>query len=161
MRCALVTLLALLLAACGFQLRESAELPFQTIYVPGATGGIALNIKREIEAASNARVVDTPQQAQAQLQFTAENQTSQILALDVNGRVRELRLLYTVSFRVVDTKGGDYVPPTTLQIARNVSYNDADILAKQAEQSLLYRDMQSDMVQRVMRRLAAAKAPSS
>ncbi|MDA8107174.1 MAG: LPS assembly lipoprotein LptE [Betaproteobacteria bacterium] len=156
-----VLALALLLAACGFQLRGPAELPFQTIYVPGATGGIALNIKREIEAASNAKVVDTPQQAQALLQFTGENQSSQILALDINGRVRELRLLYTVSFRVADTKGGDYVPLTTLQISRDMTYNDADILAKQGEQSLLYREMQSDMVQRVMLRLAAAKAPKS
>ncbi|HVC12808.1 MAG TPA: LPS assembly lipoprotein LptE [Burkholderiales bacterium] len=161
MRAALASVLALLLAACGFQLRGTADLPFQTIYVPGATGGIALEVKREIEAGSHTRVVDDPKQAQAQLQITQETQGSQILALDVNGRVRELRLLYTVSFRVVDPKGGDFVPPTTVQLGRDVTYNDADILAKQAEQTLLYRDMQTDMVQQIMRRLAASKAPKA
>ncbi|HVB49065.1 MAG TPA: LPS assembly lipoprotein LptE [Burkholderiales bacterium] len=159
MRAALASVLALLLAACGFQLRGIAELPFQTIYVPGATGGIALEVKREIEAGSHTRVVDNPQHAQALLQFTQETQGSQILALDVNGRVRELRLLYTVSFRVTDPKGRDFVPPTTVQLSRDVTYNDADILAKQAEQVLLYRNMQTDMVQQIMRRLAASKPP--
>ena len=161
MRAALASVLALLLAACGFQLRGTADLPFQTIYVPGATGGIALEVKREIEAGSHTRVVDSPKQAQALLQFTQESQTSQILSLDVNGRVRSLRLLYTVSFQVVDTKGGDFVPPTTLRLSRDETYNDADILAKQAEQVLLYRDMQTDMVQQVMRRMAASRPPKS
>lgn len=159
MRAVLAAILALALAACGFQLRGSAELPFQTIYVPDS--GIGLRVKREIEAGSNTRVVGNAKQAQAQMQFTQESQTSQIVALDVNGRVRELRLLYTVSFRVLDTKGGDFVPPTTLQLSREVSYNDADVLAKQAEQSLLYRDMKTDMVQQIMRRLAASRAPKS
>jgi LPS-assembly lipoprotein len=31
------------------------------------------------------------------------------------------------------------------------------VLAKEAEESLLYRDMQSDLVQQLMRRLAAIK----
>ena len=82
-------------------------------------------------------------------------------ARDANCRVRAMRLLYTVSFRVVDTKGGDYVPPTPLRLSRDITYNDADILAKQAEQSLLYRDMKTDMVQQIMRLLAASRPPKT
>jgi LPS-assembly lipoprotein len=160
MRAAFALVLALGVAACGFQLRGSAELPFQTIYVsPGS--GIGLNVKREIEAASHTKVVENAKNAQAVLQFSQETQTSQILALDVNGKVRALRLLYTVSFRVADTKGGEFVPTTTLRQTRDITYNDADILAKQAEQSLLYRDMQADMVQQIMRRLAGSRSPKT
>jgi LPS-assembly lipoprotein len=160
MRAVLATILALGLAACGFQLRGSAELPFQTIYVPEGTG-IGLSLKREIEAGSHTRVVENSKQAQAQIQFTQEIQTSQILSLDANGRVSALRLLYTVSFRVADIKGGDFVPPTTLRLSRDITYNNADILAKQAEQTLLYRDMKNDMVQQIMQLLAASKPPKT
>jgi len=37
-----------------------------------------------------------------------------------------------------------------------MSYNDAQVIAKENEEQLLYRDMQTDMVQQIMRRLAAA-----
>ena len=46
-----------------------------------------------------------------------------------------------------------------MQLSRDVTYNDAEILAKEAEEQLLFRDMQSDMVQQVMRRLASAERP--
>jgi LPS-assembly lipoprotein len=40
-----------------------------------------------------------------------------------------------------------------------VSFNDAQVLAKEAEEQLLFRDMQNDMVQQILRRLAAAQKP--
>ena len=56
--------LAAALVGCGFQLREAAKLPFDTVYVPG-TGGIALDLKRNIRAGTHAKVVDSAKQAQA------------------------------------------------------------------------------------------------
>ena len=38
----ILTLLLVLLAGCGFQLRGTAELPFETLYIPGTGGGIGL-----------------------------------------------------------------------------------------------------------------------
>jgi LPS-assembly lipoprotein len=51
------------------------------------------------------------------------------------------------------------VAQNTLELTRDVSFNDADVLAKESEEQLLYRDMQTDMVQQIMRRLAAAQKP--
>ncbi len=87
--------LALLLgsAACGFQLRGTASLPFETIYVPNATAGIALELKRSIQAGTNARVVDDARAAAAQLLFLEESRRKDILSLTVAGRVSEYRLL--------------------------------------------------------------------
>jgi LPS-assembly lipoprotein len=156
--CLTVVLLAAL-AGCGFQLRGSATLPFDTVYVPGASGGIALDLKRNIQAGTNAKVVDDPKKAQAVLEFTREVREKVILSLTGTGAVREFELRYLVSFRVHDSKGKDYVPTSTIQLTRDVTFNDAEVLAKESEEQLLYRDMQSDMVQQIMRRLAAAKQP--
>jgi LPS-assembly lipoprotein len=152
---------ALLLAACGFQLRGAADMPFDTLYVPGATGGIALELKRNIQSGSATRVVDDPKAAQAQLLFSEETRIKEILALSTAGRVREYRLIYRVGFRVADGKGGDYVPPNTVELTRDVTYDDAVALAKETEEQQLYRDMQVDMVQQIMRRLAAARPPQA
>ena len=151
----------MLLAAggCGFRLRGTAEVPFQSVHVPGATSGIALDLKRNIRAGTNARVVDDPKEADAVVQFTEETRQKEILSLTGTGRVREFQLRYRVGFRVHDGKGGEFVAPSTIELARDVTFNDAEILAKEQEEQLLFRDMQADMVQQIMRRLAAAKRP--
>jgi LPS-assembly lipoprotein len=149
----------LLLAGCGFRLRGTADVPFESLYLPGATTGIALDLKRNIQAGTKARVVDDPKAADALLQFTEETRQKEILSLTGTGRVREFQLRYRVGFRVHDGKGGDYVPQSLIQLTRDVTFNDAEILAKEQEEQLLFRDMQTDMVQQIMRRLAAAKRP--
>lgn len=151
--------MALALAGCGFRLRGTAEVPFETLYVPSATSGIALDLKRNIQAGTKARVVDDPSKADAVLQFTEETRQKEILSLTGTGRVREFQLRYRVAFRVHDGKGAEYVPPNTIQLTRDVTFNDAEILAKEQEEQLLFRDMQVDMVQQILRRLAAAKRP--
>jgi len=134
--------------------------PFETIHVPGATAGIALDLKRNIEAGTRARVVDDPKAAQALLQVTEEARSREILSLTSAGRVREFQLRYRVGFRVHDGKGGEFVPVSVIQLTRDMTYSDAEILAKEQEEQLLFRDMRTDMVQQILRRLASAKPPA-
>lgn len=152
-------MLLALAAGCGFKLRGTADVPFDTLYVPGAGAGLALELKRNIEAGTQVSVRDDPKKAAAILDITQETREREILSLTGTGRVREFTLRYRVGFRVHDGKGFDYVPANTITLVRDVTYNDAEILAKEAEEQLLYRDMQSDMVQQILRRLASARRP--
>jgi len=70
-------------------------------------------------------------------------------------------LIYLVSVRVHDGKGGVYLPATTLQLARDFTFNDAEILAKETEEQQLYREMQADMVRQILRRLSSARKPGA
>jgi LPS-assembly lipoprotein len=153
----LLAVLVLTLAGCGFHMRGTESVPFRTLYIPGATGGIALDLKRNIEAGTDAKVVSDPKAADAILELSNETREKIILSLSGTGRVREFRLRYSVNFRVHDAKGYDYVPTSTVQLTRDVTFNDAEILAKEAEEQLLFRDMQSDMVQQLLRRLSGAQ----
>jgi len=151
---------AFLLAGCGFQLRGTADLPFETLYMPPANvPGIALDLKRNIQAGTRTKVVDDAKTADAVLEFSQEVRDRLILSLAATGRVREYQLRYLVAFRVHDGKGGEFVPTSTVTLTRDITFNDSDVLSKQTEEQLLYRDMQFDMVQLIMRRLAAAKPP--
>jgi LPS-assembly lipoprotein len=158
MRATLAALALLLLAACGFQLRGTAALPFESIHLPGS-GDIVLELRRSIQSGSRTAVLDDPKRAQALLEVMQEERQKEILSLTADGRVREFRLLYRVEFRVHDGKGGEYVRPAALQTSRDMTYSDTQLLAKEAEEQLHYRDMQQDMVQQIMRRMAGAQAP--
>jgi Rare lipoprotein B len=86
-----------------------------------------------------------------------EAREKNILSLSGTGRVREYQLRYRLAFRVHDLKGREFIAPTEVVLVRDISFSDERVLAKEQEEALLYRDMQNDMVQQLMRRLAAAK----
>jgi LPS-assembly lipoprotein len=79
-----------------------------------------------------------------------------ILSLNTQGRVREYQLRYRVVFRVASPKGLDFVPPTAVVLTRDITFND-QVLAKETEETQLYKEMRSDLVQQIIRRLGAAK----
>ena len=155
----LATALCLALAACGFQLRGQATLPFDTLYIASA-GPLAVNLKRNIAAGTNTKLVEDAKDAQAILLVQSEAQEKAILSLDSGGRVREYQLRYRYRFRVADAKGLEFLPSNEILLTRDITFNDSQVLAKESEEALLYRDMQADMVQQVLRRLSAAKPPA-
>jgi LPS-assembly lipoprotein len=147
-----------LLSGCGFQLRGQVSLPFETLYVP-ANSPLAVELKRSIAAGTQTKLVDTPELAQARLVFQQDTREKVILSLDTAGRVREYQLRSKVAFRVVDSRGLQYLTLNDILLTRDVSFNDAQVLAKESEEALLYRDMQTDMVQQILRRLGSARTP--
>lgn len=151
--------LGLLLTACGFQLRGQATLPFETIYVDiPLTSPVGTELKRNIVAGTRAKLANDAAQAKAILSVSGEERSKTILSFDTAGRVREYQLRYRLSFRVRDALGRDYLPLSEIRLTRIISYVDAQVLAKEQEELLLFRDMQSDMVQQILRRLSAAPA---
>mgnify|MGYP001343544230 CR=1 FL=1 len=155
-RTLLVLALALALAACGFRLRGTANVPFETLYVPQSKGGIGLELRRTIEAGTSAKVIDDARKAQAILAISKEARGKQILSLTGAGRVREYKLTYQVEFRVHDGKGGEFVPTNAIELEREMTFSDTQVLAKESEEQLLFRDMQSQAVQLILRRLGGA-----
>lgn len=159
MRFVIALLLATALAGCGFQLRGTAALPFETLFIPNTTGGIGLDLKRNIQSGTRTRVVDDQKLAQAVLQFTVDAREKNILSLSGSGRVREFQLRYRVGFRVHDGKGSEFLPESQIVLTRDFSFNDTDVLSKELEEAQIFREMQLDMVQQILRRISAATPP--
>jgi len=159
--CALMVAMAMMLSACGFQLRGSnsqGNLPFRTIYLAiSDTSPLGNELKRYIRASGETAVVTEPQTAQAIVELLSETRDRIILSLNTQGRVREYSLLYKVRLRIKDNKDNELLAPTEIVLKRNISFNEAQIIAKEKEEELLYRDIQSDLVQQILRRLAALK----
>lgn len=146
----------LLITACGFQLRGSANLPFKSIYVGLAESSpLGNELKRYIRASGETEVVSDRKAAEAVFDVLAETRDKQVLSLNSQGRVREYALIYRLSYRVLNRQQKELQPPTEIVIKRDISFNESAALSKESEEALLYRDMQSDMVQQILRRLAA------
>jgi LPS-assembly lipoprotein len=147
-----------LLSGCGFQLRGAYVLPYDSIYLSMPDySELGAGLKRAIRASGGTRLAERAEDAQASLLPTADARERVILSLSGTGRVRELRLRYRYGYRIVNSKGHDLVPPGEIELARDMTYDDSNVLAKEQEEVLLWRDMQSDMVQQLMRRLVAVK----
>lgn len=151
----IVVAATLLLAACGFHLRGQAALPFDSMYISGSPA-FATQLARAVRAGSKTRIVTNPKEADVTLQILTEARERAILSLSGSGRVRELQIRYRVAFRVSDKSGKELLAPNEILLKRDLLYNDTDVLGKEQEEALLYRDMQSDAVQQVVRRMEVA-----
>ena len=150
----------LLVTACGFHLRGQATLPFETLYVDASNdSAFAVELKRALRSGTNTRLSDNPKDAEAIFQLVSETRDKQILSVNTGGTVAEYELRMHVSFRLHNNKGQNWIVPTEINLKREVSYSDTNVLAKDYEEAQLYKDMQSDAVQQVVWRLSGAKAP--
>jgi LPS-assembly lipoprotein len=160
-RAAAALLVASSLAGCGFQLRGSNgtyTMPFHSIYLGFPdTSALGTELKRHLRATGQVVIVDKAPEAEAQFVLLNESRNKAILSLNSLGRVREYLLTYTMSFTVRDVNGAELVPPTEISLRRNMAFDETQVLAKESEEALLYRDMQADLVQQIIRRLASMK----
>lgn len=151
-------LLAALLAGCGFQLRGNADLPFNSLYISGDRNSIFVNdLMRNIRNGSRTTLTDSPKEAEAVLALLGEARFKDILSIGADGRVREFRLRYSLSYQLRDAKARALAPAATLELHRDITFNDAQVLAKEAEENLMFQDMQRDAVQLLLRRLSTFK----
>jgi len=159
-RVALLALPASLAVGCGFELRRAPELSFRTLYLNGFKPGspLAEELRRHVDATPTTRVVDAPSQAAAVFDALIDARERSVVATTAAGQVREVQLRVRLRFRLRTAAGRELIAPSELVLGRDMSYDESAALAKEYEEALVYRAMQSDIVAQVMRRLAAVQA---
>lgn len=143
---------------CGFKLRQSADLPFATIYNGLPQGsGLATEFGRQIRIAGGTNLVANRPDADGAVLLVSENRDKEAVSFSPSGRPREYELRYRAVFRVTNRENVEVMPPTEILLRRYITTTDVELLAEQLEEEYLYREMQTDMVQQLMRRLAAVE----
>lgn len=159
-RLLLAVIIAAVLSGCGFHLRGtvSGNLPYKTFYIAlPDTSEINVWLQRYIKASGNTEIVSDAQNAEAIFQQVSDGRQKTILSVNAQGRVREYRLQMNYTFRVVNAKGQILVAPSEINLIRDITYNDSAVLAKDLEEAMLWRDMNTDLVNQIMRRLSLIK----
>jgi LPS-assembly lipoprotein len=151
------------LSACGFQLRQAPNYPFRTLFIGVPEASVfGQELKRNISASGRVEVITDPKQverADVIFDLLLELPEKVILSRKSDGAVREFQLRFRIRFRLRSRDGTELIPDTELVQERDISFNENAALSKETEEGLLYRDMRSDLVQQVLRRLAVARMP--
>ena len=160
LRCIAGAGVVLALAACGFHPRGAATYTFKTIFVNAtASPPLGAALKRALEETGSATVPVAAKDAQVVLDIPTVVDDKQVLSLSQSGAVREYELIKRVGFRVHDADGNDWLPAGEIVVRRTYSFNETEVLAREAQEQRLLREMQQDVVQQLVRRLQAARKP--
>ncbi len=154
-RSLLISATVLPLAGCGFQLRQPPRLAFSSIALTGFAPRSPLAAELREQLGRQVRVLESPDKADVVLHALEDQRDRSAVASTATAEVRELQLGVKIKFRARAPGGRELIPVTELAAGRSMSYRETAALAKEFEQAELYREMQTDVVAQVMRRLAA------
>ena len=164
MRLLLLAAVVVGVSACGFQWRSSGDYPFRTWYANfSLTSPLGVELRRHLLGTGRIEVWSDPTQlskADAILDILGEERQQVVVGVNASGQVRELQLRLRVKFRLRTPQGTTLIEPVELAQQRDLSFTETAALSKEIEQGMMYRDMQTDIVQQIMRRLAAVKPAS-
>lgn len=153
--CYILCLGVLLLSACGFHLRgslkEVGHLPL--IYIHTERGShIGVDVTQTFRQAG-VELTDDRSQAEWVLTLSDEKEERRVLSVDSSGKVQEYELHYGLIYQLDDNNGGQLIAPQELGLVRDYSFSGTDVLAKDDEETLLYRGMREQAAQMILTRL--------
>ncbi len=148
---------ALALSACGFKLRGQQKFNFSSIAIlPQPGEALAAELRRALAAQVRVLTVgEALTQAQLVLDILSVTREKVVVSINSSGQVLEFQLRLRLKFRLRTPHGDELLPASEILQQRDISFNESAVLAKESEEAALYRNMQTDIVQQLLRRLAA------
>ena len=143
------------LASCGFQLRDSADLPSEMANTHLVIENEYSELARRLEVLltqSGVKLVG-PGQATAILEVPVNRVVTDVLTIGDNARVREYRVSHTVEFILRDPEGKELLSLQTLRQTRELSFDEQEILGASREQEYLQKDLANLMARLILQRL--------
>jgi LPS-assembly lipoprotein len=152
-----VALSVSLLSACGFHLQGRQPLPrvFEYTYVDtkDEQTDFVQDLRKAL-LASNVNVIRTQGSSGATISVHSDELSERILSVSARNIPTEYELTYAVEFSVI-AGGKTLIDHEEISATRDISYDEAQLLAKEREQEILREALARDLVALVMRRLAA------
>jgi LPS-assembly lipoprotein len=156
----LIGMLTLSLGGCGFELKKPAQLPFKSIYGNfSEQTPLGQALKRGILASGGAELIMDPKRmdkAQVILEVINDFKDKVILGRTATGTVNAYQLRLFVTFKLRTQDGSELIPESEISLFRDISFNETIALSKEAEEQLLYKSMQADVADQILRRISIA-----
>lgn len=153
----LIVLASLALAACGFRLHGTFQLPpwFDRIYIEnqGSQSNIAKTLKRLLRS-NRVTVLPTSHNAAYLLILEKDKLRRQITYISASTTPRQYQLTYSINVRVKNAKGLELIPTSTLMVSRNLTVNNNRILGSNFEEGAILREMRQEAATQIMHVLA-------
>ena len=150
-----------LLASCGFQLRGDAEVGIKKLFISSVGVSQVAADMRRLLAAGPTRLVTNAAESEANLQILQETREKTVFTITGTGRVYEFQLRLMVRYEMrVPGREEPVIPSTEIETRRLITYRETAPTAKEAEEAILFKDMQRDLARQILRHVAAVKRES-
>ena len=147
----------MLLAGCGFHLQGRQPLPRAFTYTYVDTKDEQTDFVQDLRKAliaSKVNVISTRGSSGAIISVHEDELTERMLSVSARNIPTEYELTYKVRFSVL-SEGKKLIDNEEISATRDISFDEAQLLAKEREQEILREALARDLVALVMRRLAA------
>ena len=122
-------------------------------------GVTVLDAMPVVNANTPAAPGDTPVSApDAVLEILTDQREKSVVGSTAAGQVREFQLRVRFRFRLSTPRAKELIADAEVLMQRDISYSETIALSKLDEEAEMYKDMQSDIVQQVLRRLASVRS---
>jgi len=145
------------LPGCGFAPRQAPRMAFRSIAFNGFAprSEIAAQLKMMFNNSPATHLTENLTEAEVILDVLLDSPERARGTITPAGQVRSINLLYRFKFRLRNAAGRELWPAIELVSARSMSYNESQALGKEKEEADIFRSMQHDLADQIMRRLAA------
>lgn len=162
-RTALTAVALATLTGCGFRLRGSVVAPQYSLSVRGSVGGVARLLISRLRASGQSVWLAGDPQAPAHVDYvlliSQDTRQRVVQGSNVSGQVRELNLKIDFRWSLVDANDVERLPPNTILLEQDMSFNETDVLGKAEEENALFTSLQERAVQRIISQLARVPKP--
>ena len=146
------------LSSCGFKLKGSYEIPYQTIYLQAAgESRVGRIIKKKLQRRPNIEIVQTLSAAEVAINILEEASTRTVAVLSNAGSVDEYELIYTIRYKIELSENSSSSVERHIVLRRKITHSDLDIAAKSNEENSLIDDMASEAATSILVRLSREK----
>ena len=148
---------AWLLTGCGFHLQGAFELPEASRRVFISSGDLltpfAVELQRAIERAGG-EISQTAAEAGTVVRVARDRTGRRVLSVSASNTPQEYDVFYAVDYSV-ERAGEQVLESQSLELTRNMSFDDTQVLAKDREEAVLRDAMARDLATLVLRRMSS------
>jgi LPS-assembly lipoprotein len=149
----IMTVMALLLTACGYHLRGAYQLPqaLKSVYLQGASIELRDQFNKALQASSG-QLIDSPGKARIVIRFFDEKLTRRVMSLSARGRANEFELDYRLDYEISNAGNAILMPRQSLQVKREYFNDQQDVIAKDNEEKVIRNEMYQQTVRAILNR---------
>ena len=159
---AIRTLLGLVLTTqllgCGFTLRGQSQLPPEMARTHVTAPAGSRELVNELTGLLRGNGIDVvaADAASAGLRITRNELARNVQSIGATARVREFVLVYQLEFDLVDDQGNILLPSQLLELERDYTFDQGQVLGAASEEEYLRQEMTRDMARRILESIELA-----
>jgi len=162
-RASLLLACAVGLAGCGFHLQGAGTLPpsmMRTFVEPDDPHSEFTVSVTDVLRQRGAEVLSAPEAGAAVLDISNDETGQRVLSVSARNIPREFEVYYTITFSLnVGTES--LIRGESLVATRAYTYDETQVLAKEAEEQILREALADDLARRVLQRIQALGATAA